>query len=117
MFRDPFLAEGGLELSGTVFIDVELSTLGLGPVSNVTLALYGRSYNTTSSGSFSWQTFSGIGASPSGGVSNSAPYEWYSADATAALPPGDDGTLLRIRAEGPSNALIVRRFEICFDAS
>jgi len=116
VFRDPFLGEGGLELSGTVFIDVELSTLGLPAGTDVTLAIYGRSYNTTASGSFTWQTFSGTGASPRGGVANSAPYEWYGADATAALPAGDDGTLLRISAGGPSNALIVNRVEVCFDA-
>lgn len=116
VFRDPFLGDGGLELSGTVFIDVELSTLGLPAISNVTLAIYGRSYNTTTSGSFSWQTFSGTGSSPRGGVANSAPYEWYGANATVALPAGNDGTLLRIRADGPSSALIVNRVEICFDA-
>lgn len=116
VFRDPFLGEGGLELSGTVFIDVELSTELLSSVSNATLAIYGRSYNTTTSGSFTWQTFSGTGASPRGGVANSAPYEWYRADATGALPAGDDGTLLRIRAGPPSSALIVNRVEICFDA-
>lgn len=117
VWRDPFLGEGGLELSGTVFIDVELSTAGLGSVSNATLAIYGRSYNTTTSGSFEWMTFSGAGASPSGGVANSAPYEWYGANATTALPAGDDGTLLRIEAGPPSNALIVNRVEICFTAS
>jgi len=116
VFRDSFLGEGGLELSGTVFIDVELSTDLLPPVSTATLAVYGRSYSTTASGSFSWQTFSGTGAAPSGSVSNSAPYRWYAADATAALPAADDGTLLRIRAGPPSNALIVSRVEICFDA-
>ena len=116
VFGDPFLGEGGLELSGTVFIDVELSTDMLSRVSNATIAIYGRSYNTTSSGSFTWQTVSGTGASPRGGVSNVAPYRWYGADATAALPAGDSGTLLRIRAGGPSNALVVNRVEICFDA-
>jgi hypothetical protein len=116
VFRDPFLGEGGLELSGTVFIDVEISTDFLPPVRNATLAIYGRSYNTTTSGSFTWQTFSGTGAAPSGSVSNVAPYRWYGADATSALPAGDPGTLLRIQAGPPSNALIVRRVEICFDA-
>ncbi len=116
VFANPFLGEGGLELSGTVFIDVELSTNLLSSVSNATIAIYGRSYNTTTSGSFTWQTFSGTGASPHGGVSNSAPYEWYLANATTALPAGDAGTLLRIRAGPPSGALIVSRVEVCFDA-
>jgi hypothetical protein len=115
-FSDPFLGEGGLELSGTAFIDVELSTGGLGAVTSATLAIYGRSFHTTSSGSFSWQTFSDTGEAPSGSVSNVAPYRWYLADATTALPASDDGTLLRIRAGPPSDALIVNRVEICFDA-
>jgi hypothetical protein len=116
-YRDVFLAEGGLELDGAAFIDVELSTQGLPPVSTATIAIFGRSFNTTASGSFSWQSFSDVGSSPYGGVANSAPYEWYSADATTALPAGDDGTLLRIRPEGPSNALIVRKVEICFNTN
>ncbi|QDG53071.1 hypothetical protein FIV42_20680 [Persicimonas caeni] len=115
VYTDTFLGEGGLELSGTVFIDIELSTDGLGPLDKVTIALYGRSFNTTSPGSFTWQTFSGTGATPSGFVHNSAPYEWYRADATAALPAGDNGTLLRLRAGPPSNSLVVNRVEICFD--
>lgn len=116
-FTDTFLGEGGLELSGTTFIDVELSTASLAHVSNATIAIYGRSFATTSSGSFSWMTFDGSGASPYGGVSNSAPYEWYPADATAALPAGNGGVLLRIEAGPPSNSLVVRRVEICFDAT
>ena len=116
VFTDTFLGEGGLDLHGTGFIDVELSTAGLTGVRNVTLAIYGRSFNTTSAGSFSWQTFSGTGAAPYNSVHNSAPYEWYGADATAALPAGDDGVLLRIKPGPGSNALIVRRVEICFDA-
>ncbi len=116
-FTDTFLGEGGLELSGTTFIDVELSTASLAHVSNATIAIYGRSFATTSSGSFSWMTFDGSGASPYGGVSNSAPYEWSPADATAALPAGNGGVLLRIEAGPPSNSLVVRRVEICFDAT
>jgi len=116
VFGDPFLGEGGLELSGTVFIDVELSTAGLGALSNVTLAVYGRSYNTTASGSFAWRTFSGMGATPSGFVANSAPYRWYRADAAASFVPGDRGVLLRITPGPPSGSLVVSRVELCFDA-
>ena len=117
VFRDPFLGVGGLDLEGTAFIDVELSTAGLSSIRNVTIAIFGRSYATTTSGSFTWQTFSGTGAAPSGSVANSAPYEWYGANATSAFTPGDSGVLLRLRAGPPSNALIVNRVEICFDAS
>lgn len=116
-WQDPFLGEGGVELGGTVFFDVELSTMGLSSIRNVTIAIYGRSYNTTTSGSFTWMTFDGSGASPYGGVANSAPYEWYGANATSAFTPGNDGVLLRLEAGGPSNSLVVNTVEICFDAS
>ncbi|MCC7539368.1 MAG: hypothetical protein IT379_24300 [Deltaproteobacteria bacterium] len=117
VFDDIFLGEGGLDLEGTAFIDVELSTAGLSSIRSVTLAIYGRSFATTASGSFSWQTFDGIGATPTDSVSNVAPYAWYFGDATLELPPGDSGVLLRIRAGPSSDALIVNRVEICFDAS
>ncbi len=81
----------------------------------MTIAVYGRSFNTTASGSFTWQTFSGTGASPSGSVHNSAPYQWYRADATAALPSGDSGILMRLKAGLPSSSLVVNSVEICFD--
>ena len=116
-YGDTFLGDGGLVLEGTVFIDVELSTVGLSSIRDVTLAIRGRSYNTTTSGSFSWQTFTGTGASPYGSVYNSAPYQWYGADATTAFAPGDSGVYLRIRAGPPSGSLIVNRVELCFDAS
>ncbi len=114
VFDDTFLGEGGLDLHGTGFIDVELSTSGLSSLSGVTIAIYGRSFATTTSGSFTWQTFDGTGAAPSGSVANSAPYEWYLADATTEFSPGDDGALLRIYPGPPSGALIVNRVEICF---
>jgi hypothetical protein len=94
-------------------MDIELSTAGLG-VSSATIAVYGRSFDTTTSGSFSWQTFSGTGAAPTDLVSNVAPYQWYLADATTELPGGDANTLLRIYPGPSSNALIVDRVEICF---
>ena len=116
VWDDPFLGVGGLDLEGTAFIDVSLSTAGLGAIRGVSIAIFGRSFNTTASGSFAWQTFSGTGASPSGLVANSAPYEWYVADASASFVPGDSGVLLRITPGPPSSALIVNRVEICFDA-
>jgi hypothetical protein len=116
VFVDPFLGEGGLQLSGSVFIDIELSTIGLSSLAGVTIALYGRSYNTTASGSFTWQTVRGTGAAPSGSVSNVAPYEWTTADATAFFSAGDANLLVRLRAGPPSSSLVVHRVEICFDA-
>ncbi|MDP3279224.1 MAG: hypothetical protein Q8Q09_28795 [Deltaproteobacteria bacterium] len=115
-FTDTFLGEGGLELRSTNFIDVELSTAGLGSISDVTLSIYGRSFSTGSSGSFSWMTFDGAGATPAGSVANSAPYRWYNASATSAFRPSNAGILLRITPGGPSSSLIVSRVEICFSA-
>lgn len=115
-FTDTFLGEGGLELGSTNFIDIELSTQGLGAISNVTVALYGRSFNTVSPGSYAWMSFDGAGATPSGSVFNSAPYQWYPANATSAFRPGNAGVLFRFWPQGPSSSLIVNRIELCFDA-
>lgn len=115
VFSDVFLGAGGLELGSSNFIDVELSTAGISSLAGVTLALYGRSYNTTASGSFAWQTTVGTGAAPSGLVANSAPYQWYRADISRVIRTGDGGLLLRITAGPPSGSLVVNRVEICFD--
>ncbi|MBL8678842.1 MAG: hypothetical protein JNK05_06735 [Myxococcales bacterium] len=114
-FTDTFLGEGGLDFGGTTFMDVELSTAGIGSISSVTIAIYGRSFNTTASGSYSWMTFQGSGAAPSGLVSNVAPYRWYQADATSAIRPGISNMLLRISPGPPSGSLVVSRVEICID--
>jgi hypothetical protein len=111
-----FLGEGGLDMGGTTFIDVERSTAVLSRVRTATVSIYGRSFNTTSAGSFSWQTFSGTGATASGSVPNGAAYQWVPGVATAALPADDSSTLLRIRPGPPTNRLVVNRVEICFEA-
>lgn len=116
-WADPFLGEGGLQLDSSNFIDIELSTKSLSSITSVTLSLYGRSYNTTASGSFNWQTFTSTGATPSGSVSNAAPYKWYPGNATAAFVTGDGGVLLRIKAGGPSGSLVVNKIELCMEAS
>ena len=116
-FADPFLGPGGLQLDSSDFIDVELSTKGVHRVSSITLALYGRSYSTGSSGSFNWMTFTGSGSTPLNYVSNVTPYRWYSADATADLNPDDGSILLRIKAGGGSGSLVVNRLELCIDDS
>jgi hypothetical protein len=115
-YVDPFLAEGGVQLDGSDFIDVELSTVGLSTIRSVTLSVYGRSYDTTTSGSFNWMTFVDSGSTPFDFVSNVAPYAWYSADATSAFTPGDGGALLRIKAGPSSESLVVHRIELCVDA-
>ncbi len=116
-FEDIFLAQGGLRLDGSNFVDIELTTVGVSTITNATLAIYGRSFNTTASGSFHWQTFDGTGAAPTNLVSNAAPYQWYSADMTTEISPGDNGVLVRIKAGPSSGALIVNRIEICMTAT
>jgi hypothetical protein len=113
---DPFLGDGGVQLDDSDFIDIELSTAGVSSISSATLSIYGRSYNTTASGSFNWQTFDGVGSTPDNFVSNVAPYQWYSADMTTEISPGDNGVLLRIKAGPNSDSLVVNRIELCLVA-
>ena len=116
-FVDPFLGEGGLQLDSSDFVDIELSTVGLSTIRSAKLAIYGRSFNTTASGSFDWMTFTDSGSTPIDFVSNVAPYRWYAYDATSAFRAGDGGVLLRIKAGPSSDALVVNRIELCMDAS
>jgi hypothetical protein len=116
-WADPYLGEGGLALDSSNFIDIELSTIGLSSIPRATLSLYGRSYNTTASGSFSWQTAKGIGATPSNSMWNSTPYRWYGGDATAYFTAGNGGTLLRIKAGPSSGSVVVNKIELCMEAS
>lgn len=116
-YVDPFLAEGGLQLDSSDFIDLEISTAGVSQIASATLSIYGRSFDTTTSGSFNWQTFAGTGASPTDSVSNIAPYAWYSADMTTELAPNDATTLIRIKAGPSSGVLVVHRLELCIQAS
>ncbi len=115
-WEDPFLGDGGLVLDSSDFVDIELTTAGLVSISNATLSIRGRSYNTTASGSFHWQTFEGTGSTPTNFVSNSAPYQWYSADMTTEISAGNTGVLIRIKAGPNSGALIVNRIELCMTA-
>ena len=116
-FVDPFLGEGGLQLDSSDFVDIELTTAGVSSIANATLSIYGRSYHTTTSGSFDWQTFLGTGATPTNFVSNVPPYRWYSADMTTEIAPGDASTLIRIKAGPLSGVLVVNRIEICMQAT
>lgn len=112
-YVDPFLAQGGLQLDGSSFVDIELTTVGVSQIASAKLAVYGRSFNTTASGSFNWQTFDGTGSTPTNFVSNVAPYAWYAADMTTELSPGDNGVLIRIKAGPNSGTLVVNRIELC----
>jgi hypothetical protein len=115
-YVDPFLAEGGVQLDDSDFIDLEISTVGVSAIDGATLAIYGRSFDTTTSGSFNWQTFVGTGSSPTDSVSNVAPYAWYAADITTELAAGDGNTLIRIKAGPSSDVLVVHRIELCMQA-
>lgn len=115
-YVDPFLAQGGLQLDSSDFVDIELTTVGVTSIQSAKLAIYGRSFNTTASGSFNWQTFDGTGSTPTNFVSNVAPYQWYAADMTTEISPNDNGVLLRIKAGPSSGALVVNRIELCMQA-
>ena len=115
-FVDPYLGDGGVALDGSDFIDMYISTAGVSSISQATLSLYGRSYNTTAPGGFNWQSLDDVGQTADDFVSNSAPYQWYSADMTSAIGPGESGYLLRLRAGGQSGALVVNRVELCLVA-
>ncbi len=110
VYSDKFLAVGGLELGGTTFVDIDLSMSGLSSIKSATLSLYGRSFSTGSSGSFTWQTFDGSGAS--GSISNAAPYHWDSTLVTSGLTVGKVHKL-RIKPGPPSGALVIHRIELC----
>jgi hypothetical protein len=116
-YVDPFLAQGGLQLNSSSFVDIEISTMGISSIQSAKLALYGRSFNTTASGSFNWQTFDGTGSTPTNAVSNVAPYAWYAGDMTTEISPGDNGVLLRIKAGPNSGSLVVNRIELCVQAN
>lgn len=114
---DPFLGAGGLVLDSSDFVDIELTTAGLSSIVNATISILGRSFNTTASGSYHWQTFEGTGTTPTNFVSNVAPYQWYSADMTTEISAGNTGVLIRIKSGPNSNSLVVNRIEICMTAN
>jgi hypothetical protein len=114
---DPFLGAGGVGLDDSDFIDLEISTVGVSSITSATLSILGRSYDTTASGSFNWQTFVDTGETPTDLVSNVAPYVWYSADMTSALAPNDSGALIRIKAGPSSDSLVVNTIELCVEAN
>ncbi len=116
-FVDMFLGEGGLQLDGSDFVDLEITTVGISQIAKATLSIYGRSYSVGTSGSFNWQTFVGTGGTATNFVSNVAPYAWYSADMTSEITPGDSGVLIRIKAGPGSDSLVVNRIELCLSAT
>ena len=115
-YVDQFLAQGGVALDDSDFIDIGMSTVGLTSITSATLSLYGRSYDVTTSGSFNWQTFDGTDQTATDFVSNVPPYQWYSADMTAEIGPGENDVLVRIKAGPSSDSLVVNQVEICLVA-
>lgn len=115
-YVDQFLAQGGVALDDSDFIDIGMSTVGLTSITSATLSLYGRSYDVSTNGSFNWQTFDGTGQTATDFVSNVPPYQWYSADLTADIGPGENDVLVRIEAGPSSNSLVVNEVEICLVA-
>jgi hypothetical protein len=115
-YVDPFLGAGGLQLDDSDFVDVEISTVGLSSITSVTLSIFGRSYSVDTNGSFNWQTFDGTGQTATDFVSNVPPYQWYSADITGDILPGENNVTLRIKAGPSSDALVVNRIELCMVA-
>jgi len=45
-----------------------------------------------------------------------APYQWYSADMTADIGPGENSVIVRIKAGPSSDTLVVDRIELCMVA-
>jgi hypothetical protein len=116
-FVDMYLGSGGVALDSDNFLDVSLSTQGLSTIDSATVAIFGRSYNTTASGSFSWQTFDDVGSTPVDFVSNVAPYQWYATDLSTGIGPNEGSVLLRIKAGPGSDSIVVHALEICIDAT
>jgi hypothetical protein len=115
-FVDTALAEGGLQLDSNDFVDIELSARGIASITRATLAIYGRSYAVSASGSFNWLSFTDSGETPTDFVSNVPPYRWYLADIGKTIAAGDAGVRVRIKAGPSSDALAVNRIEICLVA-
>ncbi|MFO0579891.1 MAG: hypothetical protein U1A78_38445 [Polyangia bacterium] len=111
---------GGINIASGNWILIRFSLEGLTRISGATLSIYGRSYNTTASGSFrAWSPLYGDISSPANSVSNAWPYTWTSVDYTANVRVGDAKGLTGIRLyAGPSSSdLVINTVELCIDAS
>jgi hypothetical protein len=115
-FVDQGLAQGGVQLDDTDTIEITASTAGISTITSATLSLFGRSYDPANSGSFSWRTSDGRDATPTDFVSNATPYQWYSADMTTEIGPGENDVRIRIKAGPTSDTLVVNQVEVCLVA-
>ena len=111
---------GGISIASGNFILIRFSVDGLTRIKSATLTILGRSYNTTTSGSFRASSpLWGDIKTPTNAVSNAWPYDWTSVDYTANVHPGDPrgSTVIRIYAGPSSNSLIINTVELCIDGS
>lgn len=109
---------GGIEIASGNWILIRYSLAGLSVINGATFSVYGRSYDTTASGSFdAWSPLYGDAASPTSSVSNAWPYAWTSIDYSTQLAVGDDPGLTGIRLyAGPaSDDLVIHTVELCID--
>ena len=116
VFVDPFLGSGGLDLEGDVFIDVEISTAGLSTIARATIAIFGRSYNTTTSGSFTWQTFNGTVPPRPTSSPTSLPTAGTAPTRRPRSGPARAGRWSGCAPARHRMRSSVNRVEICFDA-
>jgi hypothetical protein len=109
---------GGLEIASGNWILIRYSVAGLTQINGARFSMYGRSYDTTTSGSFeAWTPLYGSASSPTNSVSNAWPYAWTTVDFTGFVQVGDDPGLTGIRLyAGPnSNDLAIHTVELCID--
>jgi|GEM_PF-6082033 len=119
MFSDA-LHGGGIEIGGGNWILIRYSVSGMSTIKGATLSVYGRSYDTTASGSFNaWSPLYGDNPSPTNSVSNAWPYTWTTVDFSNGVKVGDLPGLTGIRLySGPnSNVLVINTVELCIDGS
>lgn len=110
---------GGINIGSGNWILIRYSVVGLTQIKKATLSMYGRSYNTTTSGSFNaWSPLYGDNPSPTNSVSNAWPYAWTTID-FAGVKVGDSPGLTGIRFyAGPNSSnLIINTVELCIDGS
>ena len=111
---------GGIDMASGNWILIRFSLVGLTQIKSATLSMYGRSYNTTTSGSFeAWSPIYGSIFAPQNSISNAWPYQWKSVDYTANVNIGDSPGLtgIRFKAGPSSNDLIINTVELCIDGS
>lgn len=111
---------GGINLVGSDYVLIRFSLNGLTRISSATLTMFGRSYSSTTKGSFRAKSpLHGTIATPANAVDSAWPYDWTSVDYTANVRVGDAkaDTAIQLYAGPSSNNLIINTVELCLDAS